>query len=227
MMSIPSVTMKGGIYKIINTVSGKQYVGSAVNLKERKWKHWSALKGGKHDNSYLQRAWNKYSENAFEFRIVGKCRPEDLIRLEQEVMDHLKPEYNLSPTAGSQLGFKHTEETRRKISEAVTGRVVSAETKHKMSEALMGNTNSLGHVTTEETRKKLSKANMGNTNSLGCVPSTETRRKLSVARRRRQIPKEVGRKISKAKMGHVVTEETRQKISRTLKERRSPRRAQT
>src|SRR3990167_30376 len=212
--------MEGGIYKIINTVNGKQYVGSAVNLIQRKWKHWSALKRGKHDNSYLQRAWNKYGEVAFEFRIVGMCPSEKLIELEQEVMDHLKPEYNLSPTAGSQLGFKHNEETCHKISEALIGRVASAETKRKISEALMGNTNSVGCIPSKETRRKISEAKMGNTNSLGRVPSMETRRKLSEARRRRQISKETGRKISKAKMGHVVTEETRQKISRTLKERR-------
>src|SRR3990167_2018703 len=101
--------MKGGIYKILNTTNGKQYIGSAVNLNRRKRLHWNHLRNNCHDNSHLQQTWNKYGEAAFEFRVIGKCPPERLIELEQEVMNHLKPEYNIAKIAGSCLGTKRSE----------------------------------------------------------------------------------------------------------------------
>jgi hypothetical protein len=36
--------------------------------------------------------------------------------MEQKYLDSLKPRYNLSPTAGSPRGVKHTEETKAKLS---------------------------------------------------------------------------------------------------------------
>lgn len=63
--------------------------------------------------------------------------------------------------------MKHTEETKRKISEALVGKKHTEETKKKMSLAKMGNThasgnkNMLGRTHSEETRKKLSVAHSG------------------------------------------------------------------
>jgi len=51
--------------------------------------------------------------------------------------------------------FKHTDEAKRKISEAGQNRVVTAETREKMRQA------SLGQVCSEETKLKLSKLNKG------------------------------------------------------------------
>jgi len=38
--------------------------------------------------------------------------------LEQKYLDSIKPRYNISPTAGSPLGVKHTAETKAKLSKA-------------------------------------------------------------------------------------------------------------
>ena len=54
--------MARGIYKIINVVNNKFYVGSAVDLKRRKTRHFSELRTGKHNNRYLQSSWDKYGE---------------------------------------------------------------------------------------------------------------------------------------------------------------------
>src|SRR3990167_6377015 len=112
--------LNSGIYEIRNKVTHKRYVGSTINLVRRREQHWTHLRNGIHCNLYLQSSWDKHGESAFEFRIIGKCYPERLIELEQEVIDHLKPEYNLAKVAGSSLGIKRTEETRRKISLALT-----------------------------------------------------------------------------------------------------------
>ena len=183
--------MNSGIYKILNTINGHQYVGSAINLKKRKNDHWKGLAEGKHRNSHLQRAWNKYGEAAFEFRVIGTCPPEKLVMLEQEVMDHLKPEYNIAPVAGSSLGIVRSEETRRKISKSKTN--PSTETRLKMS---MSGKNK--PPISYETRHKLSIARKGNTNRLGTIHSKETKRKIGEAGRGRKRSEESKLKTSKS-----------------------------
>ena len=96
-------------------------------------------------------------------------------------------------------GKKHSEEVRKKISEANKGNVVSEETKRKISEALEGNQYAKGHKHSEETRKKISKGNKGK--GLGKHLSEEHRKKLS----------EAGKK-NKNSLGHRHSEETRKKI---------------
>ena len=62
--------MKGYIYKIINNVNDKFYVGSTVNIEQRKTRHFKDLKEGKHHSVYLQRAYDKYGETSFSFIII-------------------------------------------------------------------------------------------------------------------------------------------------------------
>jgi group I intron endonuclease len=118
---------KTGIYAIVNKVNGKFYVGSAARVKQYKsksgfyirWKeHLKTLRFSKHHSRYLQNAWNKYGEENFEFRILHFCPPEECIQFEQIYLNLLCPHYNISPTAGSTLGVKHSEETKNKNSEA-------------------------------------------------------------------------------------------------------------
>ena len=68
--------LKGGIYKITNTVNGKIYIGSAVDLSRRKRDHFWSLRKGTHCNAYLQKSFNKYGENNFSFEVLSTCLPE-------------------------------------------------------------------------------------------------------------------------------------------------------
>ena len=53
-----------GIYKIVNKVNGKYYVGSSNDvLKTRFYEHKRLLTKNKHFNVKLQNAWNKYGES--------------------------------------------------------------------------------------------------------------------------------------------------------------------
>jgi group I intron endonuclease len=45
-----------------------------------------------------------------------RCDKSEVISREQYYINQLKPEYNILPTAGSLLGFKHSEETIAKLS---------------------------------------------------------------------------------------------------------------
>ena len=105
----------GGIYVIVNRLNGNTYVGSAVKFTRRWKKHKSDLKAGKHHSRHLQRAWDKYGD-VFSFTVERWCGKEDLIRFEQEVIDLLKPEYNVAPTAGgSQTGVVRSEKFRQAV----------------------------------------------------------------------------------------------------------------
>jgi group I intron endonuclease len=112
-MSILSFT-RSGVYEIRNIQNGHRYIGSAVNIY-RRWKtHRSDLCRNKHHSAHLQRAWDKYGEECFEFSVVEYCDISQLIQREQKYIDNWRPEYNCSPTAGSPKGVKHSEETRLK-----------------------------------------------------------------------------------------------------------------
>lgn len=99
--------MKSGIYKILNTKTNKFYIGSAINLKERRRLHFLVLANNNHCNIHLQRSYNKHSGWFFDFIILEYCENKDLIKCEQYYIDTLKPEYNIYKIAGSPLGTKH------------------------------------------------------------------------------------------------------------------------
>jgi len=103
--------MKSGIYTITSP-SGGQYVGSAVDVGARLSRHKGNLKNEKYPNHPLQHAANKYGIENLVFSRLIICRIEDLLMFEQKAIDILKPQYNISPKAGSQLGYRHTAEAR-------------------------------------------------------------------------------------------------------------------
>lgn len=55
-------------------------------------------------------------------------------------------------------GFKHSEQSRKKMSEYQKGKKINEETRKKMSESQKGNKKFLGHNHSEETRKKMSES---------------------------------------------------------------------
>ena len=129
---------QAGIYQIINTVNNKRYIGSAVNLKTREDQHFAHLRRGVHHSSYLQRSYNKYGMDAFVFETLITCHPTMCVWYEQQFLDQLKPEYNVSPTAGSSLGIKRREDTKEKLRKINLGHITSEETKEKLRTAITG-----------------------------------------------------------------------------------------
>lgn len=60
---------KSGVYRITNTVTGKYYLGSSIEMTTR-WKtHRRYLRRGNHWNILLQRSWDKHGESVFTFTI--------------------------------------------------------------------------------------------------------------------------------------------------------------
>ena len=211
-----------GIYQIRNLVNDKRYVGSSIDIKKRKREHFNTLKSCRHRNSHLQRAWNKYGENAFIFEVLFTCVPSMCINYEQQVMDQWNPEYNMNPTAGSNLGRKFGDETKDKLRKINTGKKHTKETKDKMSRAHMGMVASdktkakiskaaLGRKVSTKTKEKLSDAAAGNTHWLGRKHTEETKIKISETKRKRRNSQ--GSKNPRAKLSELDVYEIRRLYS--------------
>lgn len=107
---------KSGIYRWTNLNTGFIYIGSSVNLAKRLnyYYNYSCLTK---QNMVIYKAILKYGYSNFKLDILEYCAPEECVKREQYYLDLLKPEYNLLKTAGSSLGYKHTEETIAKFKE--------------------------------------------------------------------------------------------------------------
>ena len=88
-----------GIYKIINKINNKFYIGSTSNFHVRKLRHLNELRKNKHHCIHLQRAFNKYKEENFEVIFIEEC--ENTFVREQEILDSLnyRQVYNVSSKA--------------------------------------------------------------------------------------------------------------------------------
>lgn len=145
-----------GIYAIRNTINGKMYIGYSVNIKDRWRYHLSFLRSGKHDNSYLQRAWTKYGEDNFEFSILEICSKSRLIQKEKSYIkkyETFAPNgYNLSRGGLGNLGWTPSPDVLEKKSNAVSGeknpmwgRKHSEKTKELFSKQRIGNKNGVAN----------------------------------------------------------------------------------
>lgn len=142
-----------GVYKIVNKVNDKYYIGSTVNIRLRWNGHKSQLNRGVHHSIKLQRAWGKYGESSFEFIVVSFCGVEEMFDIEQSYLDiGFKKEkkkliYNIADsayfTAGDRhfmYGKTHSEKSKKLIREARSRQIIkhSEETKNKIGEAHKG-----------------------------------------------------------------------------------------
>lgn len=223
-------TTRSGIYAITNTVNGKVYVGSAVNIASRWRAHLSQLRRGTHHSGHLQAAWIKYGETAFSFTVLEYVPDQScLLREEDKWISIFKSAdhgngYNICPKAGSQLGAGRSRESKEKMSASAKGRVKSADHQEAINRALRGrrlseeckaklSISQIGRKHTDEARQKMREARSDMKNTM----SPESFERMSKANLGRKFSDEHRARISAALGRRVMKDETRLKISEARK----------
>ena len=215
--------MKTGVYCILNTIDGKRYVGQSCYMDKRRLRHFSDLVGGKHYNSHLQKAFIKYGRESFEWHILEEV-PEEMLDIRERVwIEYYQSnnhQFGYNNETGGCLLKHHSEETRRKMSEARKN--PSVETRMRLSKAKKGKPSGhLGKHHSSEARRKISESLIGNSYCLGKHFSDEGRRRMSEAHKGKswsEAQKEAQRWIVHNHfLGKHHSKETRLKISESTK----------
>lgn len=145
---------KCGIYQIRNIVNNHIYVGSSKNLFLRYKSHFGDLKRNKHENPYLQYAYNKHGKDSFVFEILEYCEQENRFKNEQYWIDKFYGQgcYNINKDAinpPNARGRKRifTEQQRKKLSLSQKKRFEeNPELRKQMSLARIGKRMGAEHV---------------------------------------------------------------------------------
>jgi len=227
--------MKGQfIYKIINTVNGKFYVGSTTNTRERFRVHRNRLRNNKHHSRHLQAAWNKYGESMFVFHVIEDISDDQSLQSAEDVwlIAHVgKPYcYNTSLYSDAPMrgrsGDKHpnfgkplSEKMKQTISDGLKAHY--AEYEHPR----------VGKTHSEEAKAKISakvQASLANGRGGKFIPSAEKRQKMSDALKGNQCAKGYKRTDAEREairqrtlgnqnwLGKQHTEESRAKMSKPI-----------
>lgn len=170
------------VYKISSKIKPERiYIGSSTQYNEvRKKAHIRALKKNYHHSKKLQRHVNKYGIDDIEFEIL-EVVPNDIIMTDREqfYLDTLNPYFNTNKKAiGGPVGRVHSDEEKEKRrikllgNKHCLGYKHTDETKEKMSESQNKRGPRAPH--SEATRAK-----MKETRSLNPKPSPNKGKKLS------------------------------------------------
>jgi group I intron endonuclease len=137
---------RSGVYCLINKVNGHSYVGSSINLasRMRNYLNKAFLKSKKNTNMPITRALLRYDHSNFTLLIleyVEGSATELLTARETFFISHIIPYYNVLKQGYSSLGYKHTEETKKLLSELAKNRTHSDKTKGLIARAVTGENN--------------------------------------------------------------------------------------
>ena len=158
------------IYKRTNKINHKVYIGQTWRTTEDR----AGNNGlGYKDSPHFWNAIQKYGWNEFSIEELISCWNQDSADFYenyfQDIYDSRNPEKGYNIKEGGSHG-RHSEETKQKISKAVSGekhpmfgKNHTEETKQKMSENAA--TPWLGKSLSQEIKDKISEANTGNTHT--------------------------------------------------------------
>jgi len=196
------------IYKAENKKTGEVYIGKTIKtLHIRKNQHINDSKRG--SNYRFHKALNKYGGDNFEWEILCETDSNSKLNLLEifyiSAYKRMTSLYNLTDGGEGNLGWIPTEETRGKIGIANSKRIISDETRKKLSEA------GKGRKHTEEAKKKIGLIHKGK------IISEEAKKKIGEANSKYTRDDSYRKKMSEVKKGEIRSEETRLKMSNAKK----------
>ena len=161
---------QGIIYKATNQINGKCYIGKTIQkLEERKSDHIKVSKKlkkksecieneGSIEGVYFHNALNKYGKENFKWEIIYECDDELVLNVMETmkiIVNHSHytegKGYNLTWGGDGLRGYKHTEETKKKLSNKLKEFYLTEKGKEarlKMSKSQKG------HSVSDEQRRK-------------------------------------------------------------------------
>jgi len=131
----------GYIYKIVNLINDNIYVGQTTStIGHRFSQHKYCAKNNQSKCRYLNNALNKYGHENFKIVSLFRANNQDeLNHREILAMSLLKPKYNIREGGGSK--GKMSEESKKRLSLARTGKKLSPEHIKKLSQSKLGKSN--------------------------------------------------------------------------------------
>lgn len=132
------------VYVVTNIVNGKYYVGQTTMTGIERWKehYWSSNK-----KDYFHYAIKKYGKENFEVEEVAVFETREEVNNAEKLWILLTKSYDkkigYNSTMGGEYGAIPNEETRVKIGNGRRGKLHTEETRKKMSEAHTGSKNHL------------------------------------------------------------------------------------
>lgn len=123
---LPNCVLKNepGIYEIHNKINNKRYIGQSIRVKARILKHINLLNKNEHQNNHLQRSWNKYGEENFDYNVLEYCPIEMLDEKEDYYITKYQSNnnqygFNYRIDNKTNRGLKWSEEQREKMMDAI------------------------------------------------------------------------------------------------------------
>lgn len=221
--------------------NNKVYIGITCRNPDERW-----LNGkGYHHNSYMQNAIKKYGWNNIKHEILfDNLTKEEAEQKEIELIAFYRSnqrEFGYNIESGGHYAGVMADETKKKISQKLTGRKLPKEVVEKLRER------NTGRIVSAETREKLRLAKLGkkgwhrtpehNENmrksltgkkrspeickkfseiAKGRVVSKETRIKIGLANKGKKVSEETKLKMSQAAKGKIVSQTTREKMRKRM-----------
>ena len=181
------------VYVHTCNVNGKKYVGCTTRVKpELRWKEGRGYWYNKHFYSaILKHGWTNFQHEVFQVE-----SEEEMYRKEVELISFYHsndPRYGYNNSLGGEkgaLGCKHSEESRKKMSEAKKGKTLSEDHKRHIAE-----TAKKRYLDHPEIRRKISESGKGKHSK---PLSEDHKRHIAEALKKRAKDPEVRRKMSEA-----------------------------
>lgn len=207
---------KGVVYRLVNRINGKSYIGRTMDIKKRMCEHRAVVRKatGKTLERPIVKAFLEFGIDAFDFEILYESEPFE----DKKLLDHHLDEkeifyiekyntveegYNLTKGGkgafglGERMSKEWTEERRKQYSERMKG-----ENNPNFGKKFIGikRPKLLGRKFSEERKKKISEALKGK----GHAQKDETKRKISETMRGVPKSEEHRKNAAEAKIGKKV-----------------------
>lgn len=129
------------VYKLTNLLNGKCYIGITSRTVGERWsEHVANSRGTRKRHSKIYDAIAKYGSEAFSREVVEEVDTEEHVRYLEifyiAQYNSFNRGYNSNPGGNGFLEFP--DHIKRKISEAQKGKIISVESRDKMSKAKLG-----------------------------------------------------------------------------------------